>query len=127
MSTVEEVTVVLSLAAALDPRFNAASRDEAQARIVAWTDVLDVVPGSFALTFVRRYYRSVHDWPVTPAMIRQAWLREQRRAEQVEQQQLSLVSRAQAVATEDRSPEVVTALAEAREAIAQARTRWGVS
>ncbi len=70
--------MVLAYAASLDTRFNTGDSDQAQARVYAWTDVLSGVPSDFVLDQVRRYYRSHHDWPITPGAIRTAWLTHQR-------------------------------------------------
>lgn len=65
--------MVLAYTAAADPRFNTTDQDQAQARVFTWTDLLADVPADFALDRVRRYYRSHHDWPITPGSIRDAW------------------------------------------------------
>ncbi len=71
--TPEDVTMILAYAAALDTRFNTTDADQAQARILAWTDVLAGVPPEFVLERVRVYYRAHHDWPITPGSIRTSW------------------------------------------------------
>ncbi len=76
--TAEDVIMILAYAAALDPRFNTSDSDQAQARVLAWVDVLAGVPPEFVLDRVRRWYRAHHDWSITPGFIRDAWLTDQR-------------------------------------------------
>lgn len=77
--TREEAAYVLAYAAAADPRLNTPDAEQAQARIIAWADLLDVVPAEFALDRVRRHYRHAEVWPVSPGVIRAAWVTEQAR------------------------------------------------
>jgi hypothetical protein len=87
MSTPEEqrareIAEVLAYAAACDPRLNTSDAQQAQARVVAWMDMLTGVPIEYVRDRVRVYYRSDHAWPITAGSIRDRWLREQARASQ---------------------------------------------
>lgn len=88
MSTPQQVAVLLALCAAHDTRFNTVDADQAQARIVAWSDTLADVPGEWALDYVRRVYRSEREWPLQAGEIRDAWLRARDRDAAVERARL---------------------------------------